>query len=573
MLAFLCGCAEMAPPPGGPRDEIPPEVIEHTPGDGATGISLTTAITITFSEKMDRETVEEHMHLSPYPGEVKFSWKGERVTLTLSPTLSKDITYICTIGTETEDYHYVPMAYPYSFAFSTGDTLDSGIISGTVYYQGRPLAYSPVWAYMGAPEEFGEHRPDPFADLPHYATGCDSLGRFTFTNLSTDADRRYRIYSFRDANRDRKPNAGREPLGIVLPDLFFTEEEQYIREIAVFLTMGDDTPPGLVSARADGSRRVDVTFSREPLMASARVSSNYRIESLDGDETIDALRIHRDRETPRVVSLITTPHVEGHRYRLTVEDIRDLAGRSMDSLRTSSTYLGKRCDPGEQIELSCPALKQSGLKTGPLPRLTFHLSREVATIPVGNFVHLERDTLVTGIEGTTLWEGRRAFSYQPLDSLEAKPGYRIFVADTLKGWDGEYLAGETDVRFTVLPAEELGRITGSVAGWDPRSDVCTHLRVLLISSGQDTVTAFPDTSGYFSFPDTPFGIYAVQLYSDMNANQRWDAPDPYLFLESEPHHVYGEPVEIMEERREAEILLEVPWLIGSTKENAGKPHS
>ena len=74
------GCAKMAPPQGGPIDEMSPRVISSIPVNDALFVPNDSIIEIQFSETMDREITEQAIFLSPND-KMKMSWKGDKLRL------------------------------------------------------------------------------------------------------------------------------------------------------------------------------------------------------------------------------------------------------------------------------------------------------------------------------------------------------------------------------------------------------------------------------------------------------------------------------------------------------------
>lgn len=58
MALGIGSCAQKGFPPGGPEDRTPPTIVSAFPDSGATGVELGSAMTVLFSEKMNRRSVE-----------------------------------------------------------------------------------------------------------------------------------------------------------------------------------------------------------------------------------------------------------------------------------------------------------------------------------------------------------------------------------------------------------------------------------------------------------------------------------------------------------------------------------
>jgi len=84
-------------------------------------------------------------------------------------------------------------------------------------------------------------------------------------------------------------------------------------------TMADVTPPFVVSVQAISAIDVDVTFSEPVEQASATEVNNYAV---DNGIIVSSATLLGDLKTVR---LVTTSHVEGVTYTLTVNNVRDIA--------------------------------------------------------------------------------------------------------------------------------------------------------------------------------------------------------------------------------------------------------
>src|SRR5262249_6474715 len=108
-------------------DTTPPTVVSVTPTSGATGVSLTTAVTATFSETMSSSSINTStfqlrdgsgalVAASVTPG------AGTTATLTPSAALALATTYTATVTTGVQDLAGNPMTTAYSWSFTTTAT-------------------------------------------------------------------------------------------------------------------------------------------------------------------------------------------------------------------------------------------------------------------------------------------------------------------------------------------------------------------------------------------------------------------------------------------------------------------
>ena len=113
---------------GTATDTTPPTVSSTSPADGATGVSINSAITATFSETMSISTITTATFTvsdggGTISGEVSYS--GTTATFTPLSNLSPSTTYTATITTGVEDLAGNAMASTYVWSFTTGTATDT----------------------------------------------------------------------------------------------------------------------------------------------------------------------------------------------------------------------------------------------------------------------------------------------------------------------------------------------------------------------------------------------------------------------------------------------------------------
>src|SRR5690606_24045438 len=131
-VLLIAGCANPVPPTGGPADSTPPEIRTSMPADQATRVSAND-LRIEFSEYVDQASFARAFSITPAFAEpVDISWRGRTVTIRFPEPLRPNTTYIVQIDTNLRDAHGVSVRNPISIAFSTGEQIDQGTLSGRV---------------------------------------------------------------------------------------------------------------------------------------------------------------------------------------------------------------------------------------------------------------------------------------------------------------------------------------------------------------------------------------------------------------------------------------------------------
>ena len=272
ILLFLA-CAVQRAPPGGPVDTTPPGVIRTIPVSGETNVNPDTRVEVMFSEGLIPVTSTEAVYISPFPGDgVKYQWRGKKLSIKFPEPLQPDRTYVISLGTGIKDYRNNAMDSTFTLAFSTGDELDKGEISGQLYMDSDAKGID-VWAYrMGE-----EHEPNPMIRTPDYIVQCESNGAFRFTYLTQG---HYRIFVIRDYVSDRLYQPMEDEIGICYRDVILSAENAFKDDGLVFRIMREDTlGPSLSRARSLNRTHVVVQFD-EYVRQPDSLSASFRIMNI-----------------------------------------------------------------------------------------------------------------------------------------------------------------------------------------------------------------------------------------------------------------------------------------------------
>lgn len=133
-ILIVCGtgCANMIPPGGGPRDSLPPVLVQANPKDSATHFTGNRII-LNFDEFVEIQNAFENVLVSPTPKSVPLINAHFRtVTIRIKDTLDPNTTYSIDFGNALKDINEGNVAPNFTYVFSTGATLDSNTLSGKV---------------------------------------------------------------------------------------------------------------------------------------------------------------------------------------------------------------------------------------------------------------------------------------------------------------------------------------------------------------------------------------------------------------------------------------------------------
>ena len=99
------------------------------------------------------------------------------MTIDFPADLERDQTYVINLSRNITDEHGVELAEAISLAYSTGDKISKGSISGIVYGEGKSAVH--LWKIKNH-----NNLQEIFLTEPNYITDVSNKGIFTFQYLS-----------------------------------------------------------------------------------------------------------------------------------------------------------------------------------------------------------------------------------------------------------------------------------------------------------------------------------------------------------------------------------------------------
>lgn len=215
MLAAYClhssSCANTrGAPTGGPKDTIPPVVLNMEPDSNAINFPVVKGkITITFDEYVQLKDPSKNIILSPpQKKRPKTSIKGKSIVVTFEEPLDSNTTYSLNFGNAIVDNNESNLLPFFTYTFSTGTTIDTMMLSGNVYDYATllPVEGATVSLYHNAKDS------SVFNDLPAAVTKTDKWGYFVVRNIKNVP---YRVYTIKDENNNNKYDPGLELVGFL----------------------------------------------------------------------------------------------------------------------------------------------------------------------------------------------------------------------------------------------------------------------------------------------------------------------------------------------------------------------
>lgn len=209
-LMFSHSCANTTTPPsGGPKDTIPPLITEVMPVLGQTGVPRTkTHLEIKFNEYVTVKDPKSLFLSPPLEKAPKFKIKGKSVVVYFENDLDSNKTYTLDVTNAIADNNEGNMFPGYTMVFSTGDRIDSMMVTGTVQDCNtlKPIKGATVMLYKDQADSA------IFLKRPDAAVKTDDWGFFCLRNIQ---DTIYRMYAIVDENNNNMYEAENEKVAFI----------------------------------------------------------------------------------------------------------------------------------------------------------------------------------------------------------------------------------------------------------------------------------------------------------------------------------------------------------------------
>ena len=228
-LLYSPSCANTTQAPtGGKKDTLAPIVVKVSPASGVTGVSRTKSeFVFTFDEYVKIKNLQNIYLSPPMRRPLKAKTRGKSVVVYFEDdTLAANTTYTIDFTDAIADNNEGNVYPGFTYVFSTGDQIDSMMITGIVQDCNtlKPVKGAKVLLYKNHADSA------VFLERPVAAAITDDWGYFSIRNIQ---DTLYRLYAVTDGNNDNLYSPESETVAFV---------DSLIRPVMVV----DDSLPELI---------------------------------------------------------------------------------------------------------------------------------------------------------------------------------------------------------------------------------------------------------------------------------------------------------------------------------------
>ncbi|QRR02841.1 Ig-like domain-containing domain [Dyadobacter sandarakinus] len=499
-LLIFGRCAQQVTPTGGKKDSIPPGLLESNPVNKTLNFKGK-VVELFFDEYVIVDNINQKLVITP-EADNPYSYKlnGQSVRLTFKNEFKDSTTYTLNFGDAIKDFAEKNPAKNLKVVFSTGATLDSGRVYGTLkdIRTSKPIFDALVGLYNISDTL------DIAKQKPYYFSRTDSSGNFSIENVQT---RNYRLIAVDDKNRNMLYNAKDERVGFLNNEISAgADSVSYLLD----MFLSDNTP-----------LKVQRTLPRV---------NNYAIVFNKSVERVAVNFVNKDSlpyllENPTTLKFFNVePHPDSTIVKLTVTD-------SLGASAEFDQKIAFQAQRGKERQRDPFSISTEPESNKPLTtdfRYKFVFNKPVKKLGADNIV------LITD-----------SLTHEPLSTFpqtwnathnELVITAKSFAKDSVK-WDlpkGSIISVEGDTlpktlfKHPHLNEENYGQVQGRLVNADP---AVKYIVELIDEQFKVIATQFSNT---YTFRYIPQGKYQLRATQDLNGNGRWDTGEAKAGLQPEP---------------------------------------
>ena len=538
-LIFSHSCANTsAAPQGGPKDTLPPLLVEMSPTYFAVNHPTDkkkSEVWFKFNEYVVLNSPGTNIFLSPpqaKPPQAKI--KGKKVVITFQEPLDSNQSYSLSLGDAIKDNNEGNMFPPFVHSFSTGPVIDSLFVSGTVQdaVTMLPLAGITVLFHTD-PSDSAIYKVRPRA-----AAKTDSWGYFAVRNLP--ADTLFRVFAIEDLNNNNLYDPDMERVAFVdtlvvpsavmhfdSPELVAMDKKDTVGclsrpsqlQVSLFREL---TTKNVLRNRGRASRRMMyVTFSSpNPIVDSIRVKGipqekllfeyNFNRDSIniwinEQGAVADTLMLYVDYMKTDDSLKILVPQADTFRMAIPKPKMKkDKKGEMKEVIDTVAKY---------KLELAAETVDQDGIRLlfdTPLISAPF----DSITIKSVNARQQESYAEFTVEEDSLNFKN---FTIRMKEKLNVGNEYTIKIPGRQFRDINGYYCDSLVKKFSLPTDESLSSITLEVNGVNLEKG--RYIIELVDEKRTKIYRKYSiDTTSVLSFPYLKAGKYSLRLTRDINGN-------------------------------------------------------
>jgi hypothetical protein len=480
------------------------------------------------------------MHISPRLDKVPvLDWSARAVTLRF-PELPEDRTIVITVGSNLKDLRAGnQMTESWQLAFSTGDSLDQGVLRGKVI-DPKPAGIS-IFAY---------HLVDNLADTldptrhrPDYVVRTGDDGRF---RLAWMRDGLYRVFAVRDNLNNELYTVEADDIGIPDRDVF-TGDSSAVAELRFTMHREDTTSPYIQRVTPITSQALRVMFSEE-ILPFPPPSAAVALRDSASDEALPLLTVLPSLQGRYGWDLYFAESMRETRYKLTLDSLFDASG---NALRDDMIVFDGIADADTSRPGMLEYYPRQGATGVPADSaFVFRFSRPVKPDISVSF----RDSTGHSLDLLLHWPDMTRVELRHT-VLNDEERYTLCIdLATIRDIVSDRSVADTTMCFDFTAGKEgaFGSVTGSFAD---SVQGAVHVFLKELQDGGVVYRTVADSSGAFSFRRVQEGRFRIEAFIDLDGNGRFSPGSYQPFEAPEPLIRYADTLRVRARWETGGVLL------------------
>lgn len=517
-IIVLVRCANQLPPGGGEIDLTPPEIIFNYPANGTVNFAEN-YFELEFSEYVDKRSFKEALFISPaFDEKYEISWSGKSVEVYFPDGLKKNVTYVVTVGTDVVDLNNRNrMANSYSFAFSTGEKIDTRTISGKVF--GKGIEGTLIFAYR-----FIDDTTTYLNRKPDYLSQIGKDGSYKLNGLSESV---YRVFAVKDQLRDFIYQMDQDEIGIPFKDINLTGTDSSFSGLNFFINKIDTVAPRLISTVMTDRNHILVTLSEQCDTSIVNASNFFIYDSTLNQILNPDFAYSSITKKDEIVIVQNNTLQDDHKYYLTARKLDDLSGNIIND-----DY--KELIISNRPDTTAPKLIKKQPENRSIidflnPVFIFYFDDAIANKEIQKAITFT-DTLKNKISFNYYFDDDATLVIKPITDLKTDKNFIITIDLSLfKDANGNKTDSVYTHKFSTISGIEFTGLSGKIDS--ERKNI-----ILLLQDGRNPekfYTTKPDQTYTFNFERVDAGSYKLWYYFDDDSSNTFNFgyPQPFKFAE------------------------------------------
>jgi len=517
-------CAHKVAPSGGPEDKTPPVIVNHFPNKDTTGITHLDYLEIEFSEPIRKVSLSNNYWMIPeLSAGIEAKWKGNRkIRFFLNDSLEQDQTFVFMIGTGVTDMRNNNLVSPFQLAFSTGDMLDTGAISGEVFSDTKEKE---VYIYAYSLNEVVNIDSLLFKKSRYY-TQIDAQGKYRLNYLAFGE---YRLIALSDKDYNSYYSIETDLIGIPFQDVKLDSMNSIFTNMNFYLIQEDTTAPQIKNIDVLSLNEISIQFNED-----IQPDSVYLVvrDSLTEVE-YPILASSVDPGESDKISLFFSDLPPERSLLLIVRNLKD----SFSNIIQTDSLIQSFTSPVHPDTLSpsfIGMLPKPGTSDAPYnSAIIIQFNSPIDTATLLDIFELKNNTSEY-VNGKFDFLNLRKPTFTPDTLLRPNMTYNLELnLRDLKDIFGRSFPDTTlTLSFTTIDMANLGEISGIVYVPDT-SWYQAIIRAEMIMK-QDRYQDIENTFKEYRIDFVPGGFYFMSTVIDVNGNEQWDKGKTVPWKFSEP---------------------------------------